>query len=146
MRIIRFEFLKAYLADPQSLSGMHVETMYHERAKTKLETVYEEVSLQDLRKRYTTEVEVRFLEEQIIAKQEGVAHPQAPWLRYMRHSARTDLVGPSCSEHVCKDPDNKDMRLYKVFRNKQDTSSDLGTSIVACHVLVLLVCWGLGSS
>ena len=62
--------------DPVGLSSMTVEPYYNELAESRVSTNFVELPLQELRKRYTSDVEKEFLQKQVIDKQVGVPHPQ----------------------------------------------------------------------
>ena len=94
----KFEFLRAFMLDPQNLSEITIEAQYVDMAEHDDSSCWVELPLETLRKQYTTPSEIKFLEEQVIAKQPGRAHPQDP------------------------SGENQDMRMYWVFRESTDVS------------------------
>ena len=94
----KWAFMQAFLLDPQNLSGVQIETEYSDLAEQQDASCWAELPLSALKKLYTTEAEKLFLEESIVKKQTGRAHPQAP--------------------------ENPDMTLYWVYRENTETSKN----------------------
>ena len=94
----KFEFLKAFILDPQSLSSVTIETEYIEKASRAGDHNWAEVALCNLRKEYSSDAGKKFLEEKVIGQQEGRPHPQ--------------------------DPMNPEMRLYWIFRGNVDSTQN----------------------
>ncbi|CAE7822071.1 unnamed protein product, partial [Symbiodinium sp. CCMP2456] len=84
----KFSFLKAFIVH-KDMNDVEVETYYIET--TSCTENWLSLPLSELRKLYTGEVGKKFLEEQVVAKQRGVPHPQ--------------------------DTKNPEMRIYTVFQN-----------------------------
>ena len=104
----KFEFLKAFMLDPQGLASIEIEACYSDIAEAEDSSCWVELPLETLRKQYTTPAEVAFLENSVVKKQTGRAHPQ--------------------------DPGNQEMRLYWVWKESQETSRNkksIGTSVIA---------------
>ena len=100
----KFQFLKAFMLDPDHMGSIEIEAEFVSKAEHDDGSKWEQLPLQVLRKRFTTPVEVKFLEDQIVKKQDGLAHPQ--------------------------DPLNPEMMLYWVFKENTDethNSSSVGT-------------------
>ena len=93
----KWEFLKAFLLDPQNLSGVTVETEYQDLEEQKDQSSWVELPLETLRKQFTSDAEKTFLQKSVIDKQTGRDHPQ--------------------------DPTNPDMRLYWIYQEGKNTSS-----------------------
>ena len=94
----KFEFLKAFILDPQSLSSITIETEYIEQASRDEDHNWAEVALCNLRKEYSSDAGKKFLEDKIVGQQEGRPHPQ--------------------------DPMNPEMRLYWIFRENVDSTKN----------------------
>lgn len=93
----KWEFLKAFMLDPTSLSSITVESEWVSLARKEDESQWTERPLCQLRKTFTSEAEKRFLEK-IISEQKGRAHPQAPL--------------------------DEEMKLYWVFEQRTDKTTN----------------------
>ena len=106
----KWEFLKAFMLDPQCLGDITIEAEYVSLAEREDTAAWEELPLETLKKMYTTQAETQFLEQQVVAKQKGRAHPQSP------------------------DDPNPNMRLYWVFKQNSDLTrnkNSIGTRTLA---------------
>lgn len=74
----KFEFIRAFMLDPAQLSSITIEAFYEELARKEESENRSEVPLFQLRKIYVSPGEQKFLEENIVQKQSGRAHPQDP--------------------------------------------------------------------
>lgn len=92
----KFSFFKAFMLD-ESMSSVEVEVEFVNQSLHDDAAQWVELPLSQLEKIYTTESERRFLQEKIVGRQEGRAHPQDP------------------------DGADKSMRLYWAFRECADT-------------------------
>ena len=105
----KFEFLKSFMLDPD-MSDIQIEAEYINAATHDDSANWVEMPLSQLRKMYTSPEEVKFLENEIVAKQAGRRHPQ-------------DLSGQ-----------NTEMKLYWVFRECTDVTRNrhqVGTRLSA---------------
>ena len=103
----KFEFLRAFMLDPQNLGDISIEAEYVNQNQHDESSQWAELPLSTLRKTYTSPEEKKFLMEQVVGKQSGTPHPQ--------------------------DPENPEMRLYWIFREGADTSrtrTSVGTRLV----------------
>ena len=106
----KFEFIQAFLLDPSSLSSISIESHYEELARKESESNWIEVPLEEIRKMYPSEAGQRFIEQNIINKQQGRAHPQD-----------AERASP-------------EMVLYWIFQNNTDTTKqrrDVSQKLVA---------------
>lgn len=97
----KWEFLKAFMLDPQSLGSVQIEAEYVSMAEREDSENWQELPLETLRKQYTTEAEQAFLQKQVIEKQPGRYHPQAPG--------------------------DENMKLYWVFKENADSTRNRNT-------------------
>jgi hypothetical protein len=97
----KWEFLKAFMLDPQNLGSVQIEAEYVSLAEREDSENWQELPLETLRKQYTTEAEKAFLQKHVIDKQPGRAHPQAPG--------------------------DENMRLYWVFKENADSTRNRNT-------------------
>ena len=100
----KWQLLKAFMLDPQSMATVEIETCYQDLARQEDTSSWVEKPLSSLRKLFTSEGEKRFLEQKVVAVQRGRPHPQ--------------------------DPSNPELRLYWVFMQNQDDTKhhkDIGT-------------------
>lgn len=70
----KWEFLRAFLLDPQSLGSISIESEYLDLAMKEDKSKWVQVPLMEIRKMFPQQ----FVEERIIGKQVGVNHPQDP--------------------------------------------------------------------
>ena len=106
----RFEFLRAFILDPQGLSDISIEASYVQESEKSDTSSWVEMPLERLRDIYKSPAEKKFLEECIVNVQPGRNHPQDP-------------TGS-----------NEDMRLYWVFQEVRDNtknSNKVGTALRA---------------
>lgn len=94
----KWEFMRAFLLDPQSLSDVTVEAKWEDVAEREDDTAWVELPLATLRKMHQSEEEKRFLQNRVIDVQSGRAHPQ--------------------------DPENSEMRLYWVYKECTDNTKN----------------------
>lgn len=102
----KFEFLRAFMLDPQNMADVSIEAEYVNQSQHDESSQWAELPLATLRKSFTTPEEKKFLMEQVVGKQHGTPHPQ--------------------------DPQNPEMRLYWIFREGADTSrsrTSIGTRL-----------------
>ena len=64
------------------LQTIEIEACFVEMAERKSTTEYIELPLEDLKLIFKTEVQAKFLQEQVVDKQRGVAHPQDRFTLY----------------------------------------------------------------
>lgn len=91
----KWEFMRAFLLDPQNMSDISIESEYIDQSQHDDTHQWVELPLETLKKQYTSPAEKAFLENQVVGKQKGRDHPQ--------------------------DPTNANMRLYWVFKENTDT-------------------------
>lgn len=96
----KFELLKAFILDPENMSTIVIETEYEDMAKREDTSQWKELPLHELRKLYVSDEAKQFLETNIVGKQPGRNHPQDPY------------------------GENKEMKLYWVFQESTDTTSN----------------------
>ena len=96
----KFDFFRAFVQDPESLSSLTVEAEYEEMAEKSDESEWVELPLSELEKIFQSPEEKAFLQTEIVDKQLSRAHPQ-------------DSTGQ-----------NKTMRLYWMYRMKKDTEKN----------------------
>lgn len=104
----KWQLLKAFMLDPQSMASIEIETCYLDLARQEDTSSWVEKPLSALRKLFTSDEEKRFLEQKVVAVQRGRPHPQ--------------------------DPSNSELRLYWVFLQNQDDTKhrkDIGTTLRA---------------
>eukprot|EP00435_Cladocopium_sp_Y103_P032410 s4719_g8.t1 len=94
----KFEFLRAFMLDPQNMSSITIESEFAEASQRDDTSQWSELPLCELRKQFTSDAEKRFLETGIVGKQTGRRHPQ---------------------DH---DDTNPELRLYWVFRESTDAT------------------------
>ena len=70
----KFEFLKSFILD--DLQTIEIEAKYVDMAERRATTEYIELPLEDLKMIFKSEVQAKFLQEMVVDKQKGVAHPQ----------------------------------------------------------------------
>ena len=96
----KFDLLKAFILDPENMSSIVIETEYEEMAKREDTSQWKELPLHELRKLVVSDEAKHFLETNIVGKQPGRNHPQDPY------------------------GENKEMKLYWVFQESTDTTSN----------------------
>lgn len=94
----KFEFLRAFILDPNGLSDITVESEFVSAASHDDASNWSELPLMELKKMFVTPEERRFLQEEVVAKQPGRTHPQ-------------DASGT-----------NREMRLYWIFKEATDVT------------------------
>ena len=102
----KWQLLKAFMLDPQSLASVEIEACYQDLARQEDTSSWVEKPLSALRKLFTSDEEKRFLENKVVAVQRGRPHPQ--------------------------DPSNPELRLYWTFMQNQDDTKhrkDIGTTL-----------------
>ena len=72
--VAKWEFLRAFLLDPQSLGSISIEAEYHDLAMKEDKTKWVQLPLNEIRKLYPQ----KFVEDRILGMQVGVNHPQDP--------------------------------------------------------------------
>ena len=88
-------------------------------------TEFIELPLEDLRQMFASDVQKKFLQEQVVEKQKGTAHPQdgsAWWMVDVVACAHENLLYVLECYLPRQDPTNDNMRIYKVFKSMTDAS------------------------
>jgi hypothetical protein len=109
----KFALLKAFMVDP-SMQDVVIESHYVDLAQTEQGSQWVEITLAELRKRYSSEAEKRFLQREVLDKQVGRVHPQ-------------DSTGQ-----------DEEMKLYWVWQQGTSTSKQkkqVGTKLAASGVV-----------
>lgn len=105
----KFALLKSFMLDP-SMQDIEIESHYIDLAQTEQGSQWVETTLSELRKKYSSEAEQRFLQREILDKQVGRVHPQ-------------DSTGQ-----------DSEMKLYWVWQQGTSTSKQkkqVGTKLAA---------------
>ena len=105
--------LKAFMLDP-SMQDVVIESHYVDLAQNEQASQWVEITLAELRKRYSSEAEKRFLQREILDKQVGRVHPQ-------------DSTGQ-----------DEEMKLYWVWQQGTSTNKhkkQVGTKLTASGVV-----------
>ena len=94
----KFEFLRAFMLDPQNMSSITIEAEYVDAAQHDENSQWKELPLVNIRQMFPGEAGQRFIQNEIISKQSGRQHPQ-------------DIDGS-----------NPELRLYWVFTETSDVT------------------------